>query len=712
MILYLSDWNKHPNAIMDVNTKNTSWVRLAGLFKSIGIKNHSFFLALHNPDLQGIDVYDPNLTQEQIIAITIECKENPWYFFREVIRVPTPGSPTNSYLRANRAVISVLWLFFNHITLLLVMPRQTGKTITMFGLDAYILGVAGVATSIHLLTKDDDLRTKSVNNIKEMLSDLPWYLRLKSKKDTYNTEKLTIERLGNTYYTSVAQASAKAANNVGRGLTVACHRIDEFAFIKNIDITLPALLASASAARDSAKFNDGFYGNIFATTAGYLSSPEGSFAYTVYNESTKWSELLFDSNNEDELNSNIKKNNRSGKVQVLCEYNHRQLGFTDEWIKEKIQSAMAEGIRAEAEFLNIWAEGNESSPISKEHLRIINQSIIRDPYTEVTSYGYIIRWYCGYNELETNLSNRKLVMGLDTSDAVGNDDIAMNIRDVYTGEVVGAGVYNETNLITFSNWLADFLVKYPNITAIIERKSSGVVIIDNLLLILPQKGEDPFRRLFNWVTNDAPGNNAYKEHLSVPLVSRDATFYERYRKEFGYATSSGGRSARDNLYGLAFNASVKYTCYTVRDTTLSRQLNDLIRKNDRIDHRPGEHDDMVIAWLLSYWMLTSGKNLIHYGIEPSMVLISVNEQIIKEQGGREAIQENEKQMKILNELKVLEDTIKLETNTFKRELLINKLKVLHSKLNNDNRIKFNIDDVIKNNTHVVDYSPDTLAWIL
>ena len=855
MILFKEDWKKYPSAIMDTSTTNKTWVRLAGLYKGMGVDNHGFLLALHNPELQGVDPYDPDLTQEQIIAISIECKENPWYFFREVLKVPTPGASENIKIRANRFNIAVWWLFFNHITSLSICSRQTGKSLAITSLDVYILGVAGISTDIHLLTKDDDLRMKTVAMVKEMLEELPWYLNLKSRKDTYNTEKLTIERLGNTYHTSVAQASPKAANNIGRGLTVAIHKIDEFAFIKNLEITLPALLASASAARESSKQHGSFYGNMFGTTAGYLSSPEGRFAYKIYKECARWSEFFYDTNSEEELNDIIKKNSPSGKVQVLCEFNHRMLGYTDEWLREKINAAMADGIRAEAEFLNIWAEGNESSPISKELLQVINNSVIADPRTTITTYGYMIRWYVSEVEIDNKLANRKLVMGLDTSDAVGNDDIGMVIRDVISGEVVAAGVYNETNLISFANWLTDFLVEYPNITLIIERRSSGVTIIDNLLLLLPAKGEDPFRRIFNWVTNDYDVNNIYKQIVDTPHHTRDPSIYSRYRKDFGYATAAVGRSSRDNLYGLAFNASVKYTGNTVRDKTLASQLNGLVRRNDRIDHAPGEHDDMCftgnmlirtekgnipikelklgdkvltregfkpviaiykrkanvitkfgitgtpehpfitpngitefknltnntevyiwknqqekllsikakdiidilsqkedtsesiigdmingknnlkyknkinkkeprdyesrqlvynitvadcheyfvndvlvhncISWLLCYFLLTQGKNLSLYGINPTLVLTTVTSAIEEENGGKEAMVEKQRQSELVQQISKLGDELKVTPPGYKYDILVNKIKYLSKDINEDTKKSFNPEGLLK-----------------
>lgn len=702
MILYLDDWrNKHPYAIADVKTKNLSWLRLAKLYQTMGIQNYAFMLALHNPTLQNIDPFDSNLTQEQMLAVVVEAKENPWYFFRELLRISAQGSDA-VMVRANRYNIALWWLFFNHIQTLSILQRQVGKSVSLFGLVTYILEIAGLNTNIHLLTKDDDLRVKSVKDVKDMIDELPWYMKLKNRSDAYNTEKLTINELGNTLNTSVAQPSAKRANNVGRGMTVAIHLIDEFNFIKNIEITLPALLASSTAARDSAKAAGAFYGNVFTSTPGYLSSPEGRFGKQVYNDCLRWNEFLYDSKDEDDLLELIRKNNHSGKQQVLLEFNHRQLGFTDEWLKQKITEAMATGDKAEAEFLLKWPEGNESSPIPKELLEKITKSMIPDPIIEITKYGYIIRWYVRQNEVDNKLRHRNLIMALDTSDAVGNDDIAMTLRDVTTGEIVGVGLYNETNLVTFSNWLVEFMVEYSNITLIIERRSSGTVIIDNLLLLLPNHGVDPFRRIFNWVTNDYYNNPDYKMVVDTPLSNKTHAL-NKYRKEFGYATSGTGRSSRDNLYGIAFNGAIKYTCDTVRDKDLIHQLSSLIRKNDRIDHREGEHDDLVISFCMSYWFLTQAKALDKYGLSPRVILTTVSDAMIEEEGGLEAIQKRQEQAELLKTIDKLAEQLKRETERHKAELIMNRIKILYRELDNDTSKKFNleslIDDMNRNNAY-------------
>ena len=704
MILFSNDWQNYPHAIPHLSTKNSSWLRISGVLKVMGVRNHMFLLALHNPMLENVDPYDPNLTNEQIVAIVMEAKENPWYFFREILRLPITGSPENVRFRATRANISLMYLFYNHVTTLLIQPRQTGKSSAADAINIHTLCVSGLNTTIGLLTKDDALRVTNIKRIKDIIDGLPFYFKLKSKSDTYSGVKLTINRLGNVYQTAVAQSSIGAAAKLGRGMSMAITQIDELAFITNLQTTLSSMLASGGAARDAAKANGQPYGTMFTTTAGYLSSESGRYAYKIYNECLPWSETLYDAPNEEELHAAIRKNSVSGRLYVLCEFNHRQLGYTDQWLREKMEEAYSKGENAEAEFLNIWPAGNEASPISKEHLNLINSSLISDPISIVYTYGYIIRWYVPQTELDNKLATRKLVAGLDTSDAVGNDDIALCIRDVRTGEVVGCGLYNETNLIQFANWITDFLVEYPNITLVPERKSSGVVIIDNLLLILPYKGINPFRRIFNWVVNDMDTNKQYNEDLRYYNSKKSEEIINKYRKLFGYATSSSGRSSRDNLYGLTFNATIRYTSRLMRDKMLIRQLNGLIRKNDRIDHKEGETDDLVVSTLLAHWLLIQGKNLSYYNIPTNLVLQSITDSIIEEQGGPEAVKHKAKQQQIIKRLESMFDELKSITNSVQKELMVNKIRYVARDLDESSRATFNIETLIENINKVNTYN--------
>ena len=59
-------------------TKNKSFLDMHHYLKSIGIKNNEFMLTLIDPDLDGVDPYDPNLNQLYKQKILRECITNYW----------------------------------------------------------------------------------------------------------------------------------------------------------------------------------------------------------------------------------------------------------------------------------------------------------------------------------------------------------------------------------------------------------------------------------------------------------------------------------------------------------------------------------------------------------------------------------------------------------------------------------------------------------
>ena len=706
MILFLKDWKKYPTAIIDYNTTNKSFLRYAGLLKAMGVKNHAFPLALINPNLAGVNPHDPTISLEEMTAVVAEAKENPWYIFREIIKIPASSGTQPVPLEANRGNISLFWLFFNHITGLLIQPRQTGKSVSVDSLMISLINILCVKTNVHLFTKDDGLRSKNIQRLKDLQEELPYYLNLKTKQDANNTERITVNRLGNNYVTSVPQSSEKAARNVGRGYTVAIHHVDEIAFINNIHISLPALLASSNAAVDSAKLNGSPYGNLFTTTAGFLSTSAGKYAKEkIYDKALRWTEHLYDCEDEEDLRKTIKSNNPNGNISILLEFSHRQLGKTDEWLREKMQQAFSEGENAEADYLNKWSQGSEESPIPKEILERIHKSMVGDPYIEVSDYGYITKWYVPKSEVLSKLHHRKLVMGLDTSEANGGDDISMNIRDADSGELVAAGNYNELNTIVFSEWIAQWLVDFPNLTLVIEKRSTGSTMIENILLLLPQYNIDPFKRIFNWVVDEAHVNEDFKEALETPMHRRNMQFYDKYKKYFGFATSGAGKTSRSMLYGRIFNNALFYTANNVRDAILITQLAGLRKRNGRIDHGVDGHDDSVIAWLLSYWFLSDAKNKSYYGLDNKNILSIIQLTDINNAGGKDAIARKEKNNMVRREIELVSEKLKSASSTYEIIMLTNNLNFLTSQLDKEFDNKLNSDRLVEQaNKELISYN--------
>lgn len=615
MILHLDDWTKYPTAIVDTKTKNLTFLRQCEVYRQMGIKNYLFPLALVQPHLQGIDPYDPNLDLQTALDIRLECKLNPWYYFREIARVPSQGSGTPGSLRANRGNIALWWSFFNHQDLCLIQPRQTGKSLSTDELMIYLLTQCLTDSKIFLLTKDDALRQANVERLKEIRDLLPGYLNPTTKKDKDNGEEITVTALGNNYVTAVPRSSPSAALNTGRGHTCTIYHTDEPPFIPHISIALPAMLAGGNAAREEAAANGAPYGNIFTTTAGKKDDKSGRYIYDMLQGGMIWTEHLLDAGSTEALLETVRRNSPGLKSIINATFSHRQLGYTDSWLMDKISNSGASGADADRDFFNIWTSGQEDSPLSVEVNNAFRESVKDPTWVQLFKNQYSINWYLTKDELDQRLARGdKWVMGSDTSEAIGRDSTTFYITDSVTLETIGTAAVNESNLIRLSEWVLELMVTFKNIIFVPERKSSGQTIIDNLLLRLPTYGEDPFRRIYNLLVDEGKHRDPEWRAMMLNTKSRPDSYYDSVKRYFGFATAGSGYHSRSSLYTNTLVQAANFTCSIMKDKATVDEITGLIRKNGRIDHSTSGHDDRVIAWLLACWFLMTTRNLDWYGI--------------------------------------------------------------------------------------------------
>jgi len=702
MIIFRKDWLKYPNAIIHYKTKNVSFLKLAEIYYNMGIKNNAFHLSLLQPELEEIDPGDESLPLEIKAKIIYECKVNPWYFFREVLKVPVPGELKPSHFLANRANIGLYWLFFNHITTLLVIPRQTGKTMLISSLVTYLLNFGSVNTFINLLTKSETLKSETLAKVKLLFEELPSYLNMSTKKDIFNSDEIRLKQFNNVFKGNLSSPSPKEAEKVGRGFTSPINIIDECAYVSNIAIAMGAMLMTGNAAREIARKNNRPYGTILATTAGDPEDRDGKYIYSLTQNATIWNEIFFDAEDEEHLNTLIIKNNTSDtddkRAMVYMELSYRQLGYDDDWLKRQLESNISTPENIERDIFNKWVFGSSASPIPKEYLVILRENIIETPRSEFYHpYNYLINWYISEEEVETRIAkNVNFIIGIDTSDAVGRDDTAFVVRDHTTGEVIATATFNEVNLITLSDFFVNFLLKYPNSIMVIERRSSASGIIDYMIQKLLANNINPFTRLYNSLIQNKEN---YKEEIEFILKARlyNIDIFEKYKKYIGFTTSGSGITSRNELYSSTLINMLKYTAHCTYDRKLISQLSSLIVKNNRIDHPDGGKDDLVIASLLSYWLLINGKNLNYYNINTTSIL-KYNKVYLEEKYHNNDIvdyTETDQVKKLEENFNDIIDQYKLEQNPYIIKQLEIKIRKLASELNKYN-IAISVEEMLNN----------------
>lgn len=646
MILFAADWDDYPSAIVDERTTNHTFIRYTALLKAMGIKNHLFPLALHNPDLQGIEPHDPSLDALTKAAILAECWENPWYYFREVAKAPPRSGVVPEPFEASRLNIALLWLYFCHITGISVAIRQVGKTFAFRQLIIYLLNVRLNNGTINLLTLSEGHLSDNVDLLKKIEQLLPSYIRRRTSKDPANTDNFVVSARGNKLLMHLPPKSPRFAKDTGRGFTSENSIIDEFSSLPNIDLILPVLLASGNAARDIARANDEPYGTILTLNAGDPEDPSGAYAFETVQQAAPWSEGFFDCQDLTDLEATVMRNSASNDLMVNCSWNHRQLGKDDAWLRRVAKETRSVGVELLRGLLGIWTSGGGSCPIPPEDQKKITDSI-QNYYTGITpKFGLIVRWHVPLKDLPRIYRERSLVMTIDPSEAIGRDDISVTIADVLTGATVAAGNYPRINLWNFSEWLAEWFVEFPKLVGVIERKSSGISIIDNLCILLPAKGIDPFERLFNWIVQEKHRYPDRYKLLRTPLAQRNQGFYDQRKEYFGFATAGTGPQSRQTLYGEVLFEACKRIGILVKDPIIAQQLLSLVNRNGRVDHPPNGKDDSAIGWCLWYWFITRGRNLDHYGIRPMDILAELTDEESEEapltyleRGEQEALQE-------------------------------------------------------------------------
>lgn len=632
-ILFQEDWAKFPSARPHLTTKNESALHLAKLLRHMGVENHQFFLALHNQDLVDIDPHDENLTLTQKAAVLKELRENFWYYVREFVKPPGHSGSNKSIRKRflfNRANLALYFYYWNHVRIYLELIRQSGKSFPTDCLSAYLVDIRCMNTNVALYTKDSKLQAETTARIRKIMDEFPGWADFRTPKDSKNQEMITVNALRNKYMTDIAKPAVKDAENVFRGFSLTSLHGDEGPFLKNIHISLPAILAASTAAIEDARLTDEPHGFLFTSSAGVLDTEEGRYYYKLISGACAHSEFLYDCKNRTELVEIVEKRMRvvdhegnilstRGAAAVYAPFNHRQIGKTDEWLLFTLNQNSASGAAANKDYFGIWqTSGGTENPLSAECRSEMTSSIKDSLWMDVDPESKLsIDWVYSREVTLSIFSSQDVILGGDTSDASGGDDIGLVFVSAKTGEVIGTTVVNETNIHVFGKWLGNMFLRFNRMTANIERKSTGAALIDYLLHFLPSVGIDPVTRIWNRIVDDLTSDpNKFKP---IFQEKRTPDYYIRYKKYFGFTTSSGGKTDRDELYSTILQEAAKRSADRIHSKTLVNQINGLIRKNGRVDHADGQHDDLIIGWLLAHRVLIGGFNLHLYGIDTSEI---------------------------------------------------------------------------------------------
>ncbi|AGB07167.1 hypothetical protein [Vibrio phage VP4B] len=624
-VRFMKDFQRY-RARPDLKTTNTSFIRTMDVFRKMKVKNCAFHLQLNNPALVGVDPRDPNLTDDQRLMIMQEMRENFWYFLREVCHLNG-----GIRFRANRANISFAWCWLNHLTTMLILPRQQGKTVTAQCIFFWLTYISGRAYESHLITLKDDNRQQFVDAIKGIRNNIPSWMTNVTYRDKDAGNSLTYSAFGdevkNKLTISVPQIGQEAARNVGRGLTIKSRFIDEPAYIKWMEEILNGAGPSTLTARENARRLNEPYATGFITTPASVLTESGAYMYNILMESTEWRENYFDTYGESHLYDVLLKNapKATTSPSVGMVFNYLQLGKDRDWVKRTIDELKLSLSEAKIDLLLMWDDNGKGKLFDDETRDALNDAKRGRVWSQqINGTSLFFDWFISPEEHAEIMSGAKAstfyLIGLDTSGAVGRDACTIVVRDIRNGKVVGVGRYQRAFLTEVGTVVQTLLTELPDSLLIPERNYAHHMI-DQLLQSLPAMGLDPFKKIYNRIFQDPMKyQNHYRDIKARSFGNRNDAFYLKYKEFFGFNT---GAKSRETMYGFLEEA-VSLTGSGTHYTKLIDELTNLKLKNGRIDHDTGNHDDIVISWLLTYWFIKLGENKNEYGIPNGISLSSVD----------------------------------------------------------------------------------------
>ena len=158
---------------LHMTTKNTSFLKFSQMLKTLGVLNYHFPLTLVDGTLAGLNPFDPSLTFSDTQKVIKECLVNPWYFFRECVKVPTRDTLAPFHLTRQSA--AKIWCHLQGIDTTTIAMRQSGVSITESACMLYDAIVGITSSRIHDWSRASS--ALSARTVKSLRHALPPFLR-------------------------------------------------------------------------------------------------------------------------------------------------------------------------------------------------------------------------------------------------------------------------------------------------------------------------------------------------------------------------------------------------------------------------------------------------------------------------------------------------------------------------------------------------------
>lgn len=275
----------------DMSTSNKSFLQVAKELRNSGVENWYFMLVVHDESLIDIDPFDTSeLTDVQKIKIVRECIWNPWYYLREVCRIPDPSDPNGVPYKATRDNIAQAWCIYHGLdSWLCSSDKQLTESAIAMQTWAYSFGTS--YTTFSFLDTTTDRAKINMYQLRGQVDRLPSYLKSKSVI-TENTMTNALNK--NKILIKCKATSSDSAISIARGLSTPIIYFNEPGEIPYIDLIIKHSLPAYQHMIKYSKDNGYIHARIFTCKPGDLDSESGKVVQSIIANTITWDDNFYD----------------------------------------------------------------------------------------------------------------------------------------------------------------------------------------------------------------------------------------------------------------------------------------------------------------------------------------------------------------------------------------------------------------------------------
>jgi hypothetical protein len=570
--------------MLHLSTKNTSFLNIYKSLRQRGIRNSGFFLNLFDEDLEFVDPHDPNLDSATKTKIIIEIRRNPFYFVREVSRIPIAGGSIPFEL--NLGNLAILFCMFCNLNFTAMLPRQKGKTqgtITGF---VWIFHFNTINSDIMFGNKKLEDSKLNLRRFKDQQELIPqWMLRINKRLDQDNITNYRLENTKNNIQVLPAPRSVKEADKLGRGCTIPMLWLDEFAFINLSDVLYKAASpAQLEAARRASTLGRPRF-KCFTTTPNDLDSREGQYAKKTFDNAARFKLQMFDWSLK-KIEQYIRDNSTNDFIHI--QFSYIELGMDKEWYKTQCRALDNDLKTIKREVLLQWTRTADNSVFEEASIEEIERYV-----KPIKSELPLLNGRYLVNFFEDVDINYQYVIGVDVAGGLGKDFSAITIFDPINFKVVGSFASNKIDTNDYELLIQELVsVYFRNSLLCIERNSYGLVIIQRLV-----KSDIVDKLYYN--VKDKSDTAVIKDIKSQSFSTSLAEHIE-----YGINTTVSSRNIMMELlrYYIINNPDLFV------DENITGEIRTLQYNKGKIEHGPGCHDDRLMSLLMALFAINQNDN--------------------------------------------------------------------------------------------------------